>query len=70
MPAFAVSLLDSNNDVALAIVGSTISISDYSNYIASTETGHLLADFHAKKIIVQKIGETDTYTFCTVAGLS
>ena len=68
MPNFSASLRDNTGAVALSVVGSTISISDYSNYIASTETGNLLTDFYLKEIIVQKLGTTTTYTFASYAG--
>lgn len=68
MPSFQVSLRDSNNLVALSIVGSTIQIDDYSNYIASTETGNTQAKFNFKYISVRKYGATNRYEYCSVAG--
>ena len=68
MPNFQASLRDSNNDVALTVSGSTIVIGDYSNYIASTQVGHLLSDFNIKFLIVKKYGESTGYIYCTYAG--
>lgn len=68
MPNFQASLRDSNNDVALTISGATIQIGDYSNYIASTQVGNLLAHFSYKVIIVMKYGETTGYVYATFAG--
>ena len=65
MPNFTISLRDANNDVALSVVGTTIQISDYSNYIASTETNHLLSQFHAKAILVRELNSSDYYFFCS-----
>jgi hypothetical protein len=68
MPNFSASLRDGTGAVALYVVGSTIQINDYSNYIASTENGHLLADFEFKKIIVKQLNTSTVYTFFTSAG--
>ena len=68
MPAFQISLRDSNNDVALSVVGSALAIKDYSNYITSSESGHLQAAFTFKYISVKKYGATDKYEYCTEPG--
>lgn len=64
MPNFQVSLTDTNNDVALSVVGSTIKIDDYSNYIASTEVGNELTRMAFKYISIGLLGSTDKYIFC------
>lgn len=69
MPLFQISLRDTNNDVSLSVVGSALVIKDYSNYIASTETGNTQAKFNNFKYIsVRKYNATDKYEFCTWAG--
>jgi len=68
MPLYQSSLRDTNNDVALSVVGSTIAIKDYSNYIASTETTQLQAAFTFKYIAVRLYGSSTRYEFSTVAG--
>ena len=67
MPNLQVSLRN-NNIVQLSIVGSTIQIDDYTNYITSTETGHLQADMTFKYISVRKYLDATRYEYCTVAG--
>ena len=60
--------LDNNYVNALSIVGSTIKIPDYSNYIASTEVGNTLGNIDFKYISVRKNNGATRYEMCTVAG--
>jgi len=69
MPDFNATLTDNNVTVSgLSYSQGTLTISDYSNYIASTESGHLLANFtDYKKIIVTDPDDTE-YTFSSQTG--
>lgn len=54
MADFQISLLDGTGAVALSASSGVLTISDYSNYIASTESGHLLASFSLfKKVYIE-----------------
>lgn len=61
MPDFQISLRDTNNNPALAVVGSTIQISDYSNYIASTEVGATKALFNFVYISILNLSTNVRY---------
>lgn len=66
MADFQVSLLDTNNSVALSADSGTLTIGDYSNYFTSTESGHTDAEFSDyKKITVTDPDEVD-YVFSTL----
>jgi hypothetical protein len=65
MADFAASLVNpTTSDVGLSSDGTNITISDYSNYIANTESGHLVTDFQYKKLTVT-CPDATTYIFGT-----
>jgi len=68
MPEFAVSLRDGSGNVSLSALDNTLTINDYSNYIASTEEGHLKADFEDFKKIIVTDPEGSQYTYSTLVG--
>ena len=65
MADFAASLINpSTSSDALSCDGTNITIGDYSNYIASTESGHLLTNFQYKRLTVT-LPSGSTYVFGT-----
>lgn len=68
MPDFAVSLLDDNSDVALSASQGVLTINDYSNYKASTESGNEVADFADYYKIIITNPDATTYTYCSLTG--
>jgi len=66
MPNFQISLRDTNNEVALSTVGSTIKIDDYSNYDTSDEVGHLRALFTYTYIKIRRLSDNETYIYSSV----
>ena len=68
MPEFAVSLRDGSGNISLTASDNTMVINDYSNYIASTEQGHLKADFEDFKKIIVTNPEGVEYTYSTLIG--
>lgn len=65
MPNFQISLRDTNNDVALSVVGSTIKIDDCSNYITSDEAGHTQGYFDFTYIKVRRLSDDEIYTIAS-----
>jgi len=65
MPSFYTSMTDpSTSEVGLSCDGVSVTIQDWSNYIASTESGHLVSSFYYKKIEITNPDGT-TYIFST-----
>jgi hypothetical protein len=68
MADFQISLTNPSGVVSITASNGVMVVGDYSNYIASTESGHLLADFSSyKKLYVVDPGDT-LYEFSTFAG--
>ena len=69
MPEFSTTLTnDTITITGLSYSKGTLTISDYSNYIASTESGHLQANFTDYKKVVIILPDETEYIFSTQAG--
>lgn len=66
MADFQISLLDTNNSVALTASSGTLTIGDYSNYFTSTESGHTDTEFSNYKKITVTEPDGTTYTYSTL----